>query len=827
MNNLNILIDTMTNAAKTPNNTTNFAASPQKTISNSALGNIIAYARSKLTRPDVVAAAASDSCNIAADIAHLQHALERAESIETRDDPRCIKQGILGHSLFLLSEQIGLKMTTVLTLRCIKTVHLILEERDMTQFQKIVNDSIKPFQSLILEIKPLIEAFKEKDINNIYSTELGDCMQSLSESIVIFFTAVQSITSRGGIPTPTRSDRRAGDNIIKVLDRIIVTCSAVYSVNMHAIKSVDPVAGAAYALTLRTPMEEKLVKMIIDLRLRMDLMYQSILSWAAGSSDIDSNQNGSIDKYGDNVRSIIDDINSALDIARKLTVFDESPVKKLLTEFACKDIGDYALKMLTELRVIAKETPANKEARIAAVSHKFRLFYVMTRQSVDILYIAVTTDGAAASTGIGCYAKLVNTVVTDLAKLTEAQPISTGDVKEALINSEMYFSKYILILDALTSSVTSSYQLDGVPIPALRAVIGLLKGHRSTLAAAAKRALTSQESAPAGSLTLTLVEEILSCNDVITPTNVRVLSYQAAFQRDSEYLFAYLKDSGPTGIRTLHPQLLTEYVRTLLLILQGLQGGIKRLSAKSPLYSAAEDKCRGFAPHMQTLVALARNPSATPGDIAAAQGSVRAIIADIAQVAACVSTPATLSDLKLPLPVEETLSKWADDVTANNGGMTFARVPVEHGPLSPTLAELAHTIEGAISGINVAERCGQAGRQAVGIAKELAKSLAVMALENGGAELVMGAAEGVVVTCRSIIKINGRAAEGFRRMFKFGYTGLMMMNIGCIVNLMDFRVCVAAYAYNKKEYKNVFENIVKELVLNIIDVVCALVSYEI
>lgn len=823
MNNLTILIESMTNTAKAPSALGVAGQSPLRSITNATLGNLIAHARSKLSRPELTLLT-DDPCHVSSDIFHLEQAIKRAEAVSVRDDPTCIQQGTVGHSILLLSEQLEVKMSTICAIKCIKMIEDILNERDMGRLQTAVTESVKPIQSLVLEIKPLIESFKNKDPSNIFSTELSDCMRALSESIVVFFTAVQSMVTRGG--SPSRSDRRACESVIKVLDRIIVTCSAVYSVNMHMIKSVDPEAAAGYADTLRTPLEEKLVNKIVDLRLRLDDMYQSILSWSNCTDP-----NGSIDDHGENVRSIVDDINGALDIARKLSVFDESPVKKLLTEFACKDIGDYTLKMLTELRVIAKEVPATKEARNSAVTHKFRLFYVMTRQSVDVLHAAVVLDGAAAAAGLGCYARLVNTGVTELAKLTEAQPVSADAIKEALINSEMYFSKYIAILEALTSSTPNS-TIFAAPTAALKAAIELLKGQRAALAAAAKRALATQQAAPAGSLTQTLMEEISASNDVIITLDVRAAAYLSDFERDAEYLFAYLQNSGATGIRTRHPNLLTDYVRSLLLTLQGLQGLIKKFAPEFPSCAQAEEKCRAFAPHMQALVALARNPAATQGDVAAARASVTSITKDVAEVAACVAQPSaalTISDLKMPAAVKDEVKKWGDDVRAKNARMTFAAVPT--GPnvgytFNCTIAELAHMVEESLGSLRT-ERVGQVGRQMVAIARELGKSVAMMALSAVKAEIVMAAAEGVKLTCESIIKTGVKAANVFKRSYKFGYTGLMMININCVMCMTAFKVCAPAYALNKKDNKAKIEGALKGLVANIIDLVSAVVSYEI
>ena len=828
MNNLNILIDSSTNTAKAPAVLNSGAANPLKTISAASLASLVSQARSKLSRPEVIEAASpsgGDLCRISADIFHLESAIERAEDPMVREDPSCVKQSIVGHSLVLLLEQLEVKMSGICAIRCIKLIDYILSEKDMVKLQNAVTESAKPFQSLILEIKPLIEIFKEKDPNNIFSTELGDCMRALSESIVIFFTAVQSMITRGGVPAPTRSDRRAGDGVVRVLDRVIVTCSAVYSVNMRLLKSVDNVAGASYACTLRTPLEERLVDKIIDLRVRLDSMYQSILAW----SNLTSPDQAALDKSSQNVRSIVEDINSALDMARKIAVYDEAPVKKLLTESACKDIGDYTLKMLTELRVIAKETPQTMEARNAAVSHKFRLFYVMTRQSVDILYAAVALSGAAAPAALGCYAKLVNTVMTELAKLTEAQQISTDGVKEALINCEMSFSKYILILEALTSSDTSAHQLGAATSSTqiLRAAIDALKAQKVALSTAAKKALTTQQAAPQGSLSKTLCDDVIGYTDVITPIAGRVLSYQVAFERDAEYLFSYLKNNGPDGVRTLYPQLLTEYVRSLLLTLQGLQSDIKRYVAEFPAHSAAEDKCRSFAPHMQTLVALARSAASgtSTSDIAAARASVTSITRDITQVAAAVA--GAFSDVKMPTPLNAAYKEWYESVKATNAKMSFAVVP-SNMIFNPTVAGLAHKIEESINALpGAGERCGQGGKQLVAIAKELTKGVLLMSLEGTGPDVIMTAAEAILVTCRSIIKITGIVAEKFRRKYKFGYTGLMIMNVNCIVNLNGFRVCAPGYALNKKEFKYRMEAMMRKLIFNVIDIVSAVAIYEI
>ena len=827
MNNLNILIDSATNTAKAPAVLNSGAPNPLKTISAASLANLVSYAQGKLSRPEVIEAAsasAGDLCRISCDIAHLQAAIERAENSIVREDTSCVRQSVVGHSLLLLIEQLEVKMSSICAIRCIKLIDYILSEKDMVKLQNAVTESAKPFQSLILEIKPLIEIFKEKDPNNIFSTELGDCMRALSESIVIFFTAVQSMITRGGVPTPTRSDRRAGDGVIRVLDRVIVTCSAVYSVNMRLIKSVDNVTGSSYACTLRAPLEERLVDKIIDLRLRLDSTYQSILAW----SNLTDPDQSSLDKSSENVRSMVEDINLALNMARKIAVYDEAPVKKLLTESACKDIGDYILKMLSELRVIAKETPQTKEARNAAVSRKFRLFYVMTRQSIDILYAAVALSGTASTAALGCYAKLVNTVMTDLAKLTEAQQVSTELVKEALINCEMCFSKYILILEGLTSSDTSSHQLGAMTSSAhaIRAAIDILKSQKVALSTAAKKALATQQGAPQGSLTKVLCGDVTEYIDVITPIANRVLSYQVAFERDAEYLFSYLKNNGPTGIRTLYPQLLTEYVRSLLLTLQGLQSDIKKYVAEFPARSAAEDKCRSFAPHMQTLVALARSTSISPSDITAARASVASISRDITQVAAAVAGD-TFSDVKMPAPLNTAFKEWYESVKAENARMSFAAVP-SNMIFNPTVAGLAHSIEESINALpGAGERCGQGGKQLVAIAKELAKGVVLMSLEGTGPDVIMTAAEAIVVTCRSIIKITGIVAEKFRRKYKFGYTGLMIMNVNCIMNVNGFRVCAPGYALNKKEFKYRMENVLKELILNVIDIVSAVATYEI
>ena len=843
MENINILIEAMTNTAKIPGGST---TAPFRAIANASFGNILSLGRSKLASPDVLqetsSGRANDLCDVGSEVRHLKAALERASAPGTQEDSTCVQQGRLGSTILTLVEQIECKVAAAGALRCIEVVEGVFKYSDPVLLQKDVMEAAKPFQALIMRLKPLINTLRSKEINNVYSTELSECLRSLSESIVTFFTAVQSMLTRaaasGNTLSAGRSEHRAADSVVRVLDRVIVACSAVYSLNARGLRSIDPSAGCAYAGTLRTPLEAKLVNTLIDLRLRVDTMYQSIVGWAASSEPVDPSFPRSIDAHAENVRSIVADVNSAFDQARRIGVYDQSPVKKVFVELCCKDIGEYALKTLTALRTVSAET--TPEARTAAACGMFRLFCVMTRQAADVLYTAVVSAAAAGDEGIalGCFGSLVRGVALDLAKAVETTPVAPASrIKEALVNSEMNLAKYISLLDSIIAlPQTQSQSVVALPSGALKAVADALRSAKASLSDAAKKTLSTQQAAPAGSLTHAVVEDVIdACLEAVLPCSKRMLAYRVSFARDSEYLCAYLASKQLTAhVKTFASTLIVEYVRALLLTLQGLQGFLRRLGPSFPFHSAAEERSKAFASHMQSLVALTRGG---PEAAVAARGGAEAAAADvlvdieaIARLMAPTEAARVAAAKRLPPQVAQAyaacLRTRAEEVAKDNVSATYAAVPTTTKAgvhYNINIADFAHKIEKEMPK-NVV---GNAGKQVVALATELARSLAVVALDNAGAEVTMAACEGVVRAAEALLKINARTAEKFIRASKFAYTALMLININMTLAMNAFRTCAPEFVINRKECRAQFEEVTAELVSNVIDVVCAIAAYEI